>query len=233
MRDAENGNCKQGTGNWYVTMVTMLGKEKLRELLKAHGKKYSEELGINLKGGKSAEVFKWFVASVLFAARISEAIAIRTYKQFERDGLLEFRKAARASWDDYVKSLDEGGYVRYDFKTADKFLEIMKNFGERYGGDLDKLHEEAADEKDLERRVKELGKGIGDVTVNIFLREMRGVWKKANPEIGHLAKIAAKKYGIRDAKGFWTGNRIAGYDFVDFESMLTRIGLELRRAKSN
>lgn len=212
-------------------MVTMLKKEKLKELLKAHGKKYSEELGIDLKSGKIAEVFKWFVASVLFAARIGEKIAIRTYRQFEKDGLLESGDASRASWEDYVKSLDAGGYVRYDFKTADKFLLVMKNLKEKYGGDLNRLHEEAADEADLERRVKELGKGIGDVTANIFLREMRGVWKKADPELGHLAKLAAKRYGIKDTWGFWDKNKVAGYDFVNFESMLTRLGLEMRRAK--
>ena len=50
-----------------------------RNLLKRFGQTYSEELGINLKAGKSSEIFKWFLASILFGARISEAIAKNTY----------------------------------------------------------------------------------------------------------------------------------------------------------
>jgi hypothetical protein len=29
--------------------------------------------------------------------------------------------------------------------------------------------------------LKALGKGIGDVTANIFLRELRSIWSKAEP----------------------------------------------------
>lgn len=202
-----------------------------KELLEKYGKSYSEQLGIKLKRKKKEEIFKWFIASVLFAARINETIAIRTYKQFELDGLLKFEKASHASWDDFVASLDAGGYVRYDFKTADKFLEIMKNLKEKYNGDLNRLHDEATDEKDLEEKIKAIAKGIGDITVNIFLREMRNIWKKADPELGPLAKLAAKRYGIKDAKGFWDKNRIRGYDFVNFEVALTRVGMEIRRGE--
>lgn len=36
---------------------------------------YSEELGIDLKKNNDDELFKWFLASILFGARISETIA--------------------------------------------------------------------------------------------------------------------------------------------------------------
>jgi len=38
----------------------------------------------------------------------------------------------------------------------------------------------ALDSKDLERRLIEF-KGFGPTAVNIFLRELRGIWSKANP----------------------------------------------------
>jgi len=41
---------------------------------------YSEELGINLKSRKSEKIFKWFLASILYGARISETIAKNTYR---------------------------------------------------------------------------------------------------------------------------------------------------------
>ena len=46
----------------------------LNELLKNYGELYSKELGIDVK----KEPFKWFLASILFGARISTGIAKKT-----------------------------------------------------------------------------------------------------------------------------------------------------------
>jgi hypothetical protein len=113
---------------------------------------YSEDLGIDLK--EPSGRFKWFLASILFGARISEKIASNTYKQFEQYGLDSPEKIIAAGWDELVRILDGGGYVRYDFSTATKLLEIMEVLRERYGS-LDNLYEQSADVKELERRVRE------------------------------------------------------------------------------
>jgi len=76
---------------------------------------YSEELGINL--GEAEGRFRWFLASILFGARISEKIALKTYKTFEKYGVLSPEKILDTGWDGLVKMLDEGGYTRYDFST--------------------------------------------------------------------------------------------------------------------
>jgi len=208
----------------------MRAETGIKRLLESRGKKYSETLGIRLRTGKSAETFKWFIASILMGARISETLAIRTYRQFEKDGLLSFEKMSRASWDSLVASLDAGGYVRYDFSTADDLIACMKLLKERYDGDLDGLHRQAKDSRDLEARLQEF-RGVGPVTTNIFLRDLRGVWKKADPPLGHLAKKAAGELGIRDAKEFWKKNKVRGYDFANFETALMRLGRESRRRK--
>jgi len=205
----------------------VLSKKELKGLLQKYGKKYSEQLGIKLEGARKGELFKWFIASYLFGKRIGEKIAVRTYFQFGKDGLLSLEKARRASWEDFVHSLDEGGYVRYDFSTADKLLVVMRML-RGYGGDLNRMHGKAADARDLERRLMEFP-GVGPVTANIFLRELRGIWEKADPEMGPLARKAMRRLGIKDAKGYWRKNGIKGYDFVSFEAMLTRYGKEKRR----
>ncbi len=88
-------------------------------------KLYSEELGIELNEKKDDEIFKWFLASILFGARISETIAKNTYKTFERYGLLTPRKIRDAGWDFLVNPIMRaGGYVRYDGKTS---TQILKN----------------------------------------------------------------------------------------------------------
>ncbi len=169
-------------------------KPVIKVLLRRLGINFSQSLGINLKD--KDEIFKWFLASILFGARISETIVLNTYKEFEKKEVLTPEKILITGWDGLVKILDDGGYVRYDFKTATKLLEIMKNLRERYGGDLNRLHLKAKDARDLERRIKELGKGIGEVTTNIFLRELRGIWQKANPLPGKLVIQAAKNLGL-------------------------------------
>ncbi|MBC7130851.1 hypothetical protein H5T51_06510, partial [Candidatus Bathyarchaeota archaeon] len=64
------------------------------------------------------------------------------------------------------------------------------------GGSLTKIHRDAADPRDLEAKLKPLGKGLGTVTISIFLRELRDIWVKADPEPSDLTVLAAKNLGI-------------------------------------
>ena len=59
-------------------------KEQLKALVESHGQKYSEFLGINLSDGRDEEVFKWFLASMLFGAPITEIAATKTYWCFRK-----------------------------------------------------------------------------------------------------------------------------------------------------
>jgi len=129
---------------------------------------YSEELGLNLS--KPEDRFKWFLASILFAKRISAEIAKKTYRRFEDEGLTTPESILAAGWDLLVQVLDSGGYVRYDFSTASNLLGIMKELKEKYG-DIESLHGKSAGPRDLEKRLQEF-KGVGPVGVNIFLREL-------------------------------------------------------------
>ncbi|NIR86566.1 hypothetical protein GWO13_02915 [Candidatus Bathyarchaeota archaeon] len=208
-------------------------------LIKNLGRRYSEILGINVGKGDDEEIFKWFLASVLFGAPISETSAIRTYKCFERRGVLTPEKILKTGWHGLVEILDEGGYTRYDFKTSDKLLEVMGSLIAKYEGSLNLLHEQALNSSDLEKRLKDLGKGIGEVTVSIFLRELRELWKKADPNPTPLVILAAKNLGLtrvesperalRELKEFWRKNRIAGKTFVNFETALLRLGKDFCR----
>ncbi|MEM2145029.1 MAG: hypothetical protein QW279_06695 [Candidatus Jordarchaeaceae archaeon] len=222
----------------------MDSKEVVNEITVKFGELFSRALGINLQDRSSDEVFKWFLASLLFGARISETIAKNTYREFEKADLLTSEKILRKGWGGLVSILDKGGYVRYDYKTADKFLEVMGNLKKKYNGDLNYLHEESANSKDLEQRLKNLGKGIGNVTVNIFLRELRGIWSKANPTLQDLTIMAAKNLGlIREADiessleeliKVWNQNKVEGYRFSNFETALLRIGKDYcRKNKCN
>ena len=157
---------------------------------------YSEELGIDLKGGSDAEVFKWFLASVLFGARISETTAKKTYRAFERHGLLAPERILEAGWDFLVNPvMREGGYVRYDEKTSREVLRNCEMLIAEYGGSFNRLHREAEGPRDLEARLLRFY-GVGPMTVNIFLREMRPYWTKADPEPAATVLEAARRFAI-------------------------------------
>ena len=216
-------------------------KSVTKPLVRNFGQKYSEVLGISLGGRDDGEIFKWFLASILFGAPIRDSSAIKTYKCFKKYGVLTPQKIIQTGWQGLVDILDEGSYTRYDFKTADKLLEVMSNLVTLCGGSLSSLHQLSLDSIDLEKRLKKLGKGIGDVTASIFLRELRNLWKKANPRPTPLVVLAAKNLGIiKEAtpekalellKEFWTKNKVAKKTFVNFETALLRLGKDFCRKK--
>ncbi len=165
------------------------------ELVRSHGGSYATALGIDLASADSGERFKWFLAAILYGTRITEQLATRTWHEFAARGVLAPQRIVDTGWDGLVAILDAGGYVRYDFKTATKLLAVCTTLLRDYAGDLDMLHAAATDPRDLEARLKALGKGIGDTTVAIFLRELRGIWSKAAPPLSPLAQMAARTLG--------------------------------------
>jgi len=219
-------------------------KEIIKKLLMTLGEKFSVSLGIDLSKRRASEIFKWFLASILFGARISETIAVNTYREFKKQGVLTPDKILKRKWEGLVGILDNGGYVRYDFKTATKLLRIMKDLKDKYDGDLNRLHQISQDSEDLENNIKNLGTGIGDVTVNIFLRELRGIWKKAEPLPGPLViegarylnvipqKLKSGEKILERLKTVWQKSKVRGKDFVNFEASLLRLAKDhLRKGK--
>ncbi|HXJ33448.1 MAG TPA: hypothetical protein VMS22_05345 [Candidatus Eisenbacteria bacterium] len=157
---------------------------------------YSEELGIELARNTDAECFRWFLASVLFGARISEDIAKNTFRVFVRHRMTSPRAIVRAGWDFLVDPImREGGYVRYDGRKSTQVLRDCQTLLDEYGGSLLRLHDLALDAHDLEARV-EAFYGIGPVTANVFLRELRPFWRKADPELLPAVTRLARRLGI-------------------------------------
>jgi hypothetical protein len=218
-------------------ILASMAKGIVENLLASIGVKFSRELGIELASGDPAEIFKWFLVAKLFGARISAEIAMRTFREFLRCGVVTPERILDTGWDGLVTILDAGGYVRYDFSTATRLLAIMEALTSLYGANLCALHERARDSAELELLLKELGTGIGDVTVNIFLRELRTVWPKARPALSPLAILAAGHLGFlrpRDEalvaiENLWANHPVAGMDFCDFEAALVRLGKDYCR----
>jgi hypothetical protein len=222
-------------------MAGRSGKVAPGELVQRLGGRFARALGIDLAAPDAGERFKWFLAAMLYGARISESLATRTWREFAARDVLTPGRMIEAGWDGLVGILDAGGYVRYDYKTATKLLDVCTALTRDYAGSLDSLHGAAADARDLEHRLKALGKGIGDTTVSIFLRELRGIWDKADPPLSPLALTAAiesgyQRSGTQDPgralsilHEVWLADGQPAEEFADFESALVREGLRLRR----
>jgi endonuclease III len=190
---------------WVLCMSVKRALSKLQS--------YSDELGLDLT--RPEDRFKWFLASVLFAKRISAETAKETYLYFEQEELTSPNAILHAGWDRLVEVLDAGGYTRYDFSTATNLLGITKTLKEKYGS-LEKLHAESSSPSDLENRLQEF-KGVGPLGVNIFLRELRGIWEKAKPTPSPMAVLTAQRIGL-DLE-----------DVESYESQLVRLNLEYCR----
>jgi hypothetical protein len=157
---------------------------------------YSEELGIDLVARSDAAYFRWFLASLLFGARISETTAKNTYRSFIKHGLTNPRKIVNAGRDFLIYPvMREGGYVRYDGRKSTQVLRDCETLIADYGGSLGRLHEAARDARDIEERLLAFY-GIGQITMNIFLRELRPFWTEADPGPLPAVKKLARRLAI-------------------------------------
>lgn len=130
----------------------------------------ARDLGIDLESGTEGEYAKWFLACLLFGKPVQQEVAKRAYLEFVREGLVTPEALVEAGWDRLVSVLDRGHYVRFDFSTATKLLDISQSLITRYGS-LANLFRQASNRKDLARRLQEF-KGVGPVTTRIFLRDI-------------------------------------------------------------
>ncbi len=132
------------------------------------------DLGIDLASRKEEELFKWLLACLLFGKPIQTNIAEEAYRGLIAAHVSSPDAILKAGWDELVRLLDEAHYVRYDFSTATKLLEISEELKSRYGN-VSNLIAQSKTPRELSRRLQEF-KNVGPVTARIFLREMRHYW---------------------------------------------------------
>ena len=138
---------------------------------------YARRLQIDLASKNEQELFKWFLACLLFGKPIQTAIAERAYQELVGARLTSPNAVLRAGWNKLVCLLDRAHYVRYDFSTATKLLEVCQELKHRYGT-LTNLLAQARTASELSRTLQEF-KYIGPVTARIFLREVRPIWYRS------------------------------------------------------
>jgi endonuclease III len=132
------------------------------------------DLGIDLGAGTEKALFRWLLACLLFGKPIQQEIARNAFLEFDHAGLDSPEAVLAAGWDRLVELLDRARYVRYDFSTARKILDICSEL-QKGDGSLKQMIAGCPTPVVLGRRLQEF-KGIGPVTARIFLRDVRPVW---------------------------------------------------------
>jgi hypothetical protein len=206
-----------------------------RELVERLGGRFSTEIGIDVDAG-DGEVERWFLAATLFGTRISTAIVERTARAFFDAGVRSITDAATLGRPRLVELLDSGGYARYDFRTADRLLELARRVDERHAGAIAPLGRTVTEPARLVETLDALP-GWGPTTIRVFLRELRGLWPGAELPLDertlgaaqHLRLVPAGASHRAGAQRLAAIAADAGLDRRDLECALVRSALDHRR----
>lgn len=171
-------------------------RARVAEILHLYGLPYAKELGLDLSRNKPATLFRWLCASLLFSARISSKQAMKAARALSDAGWTTPEKLAKSTWQQRVRVLNRSGYARYDESTSRMLGETANDLIEQYRGDLRKLRSKAGCDPRAERMLLRKFKGVGDVGVSIFFREVQEAWPELYPFADTKALSAAKRLGL-------------------------------------
>jgi hypothetical protein len=160
-------------------------------LLKRHGRTFADELGIDVAKNTPSALYRLLCASVLMSARITSQISVEAARNLAKRGWRSPQKLAESTWEQRVNALNEAGYTRYQERTTTMLGDLTEHLLDRYGGDLRKLRDEADRDPKAERKLLKEFKGLGDVGVDIFFREVQVSWDELFPFADRRALDAA------------------------------------------
>jgi hypothetical protein len=199
-------------------------KHIIDALLERHGKTYAAGLRIDLDKDTPSVLFRWLCASILLSARISADLALEAARALADQGWTTAPKMAGATWEQRTRTLNEAGYARYDESTSRMLGDTAGMLVERYGGDLRRLREAARRDVSRERSLLKQCKGLGDVGVSIFFREVQLAWDELYPFADERALDAAGRLGLgSDAQAL--AKQVPKQEFPRLVAALVRVGL--------
>ncbi|KPQ10238.1 MAG: putative EndoIII-related endonuclease [Saliniramus fredricksonii] len=201
--------------------TTRSRKEIIEALMQRHGQTFCDKLSIPIEQGTPSPLFRWLVASILFSARINADIACAAARALSEAGWRTAQAMAESTWEERTEVLNRAGYARYDESTSRMLGESAQMLLEQYKGDLRILRETAGAEPQAERKRLKAFKGLGDVGVDIFFREVQTIWDELYPFLDERALDAADQLGLpRDARAL--AGLVPREDFPRFATALAQ-----------
>ena len=200
-------------------------KATVRALLERHGRTFAEELRIDVTEGTPSALFRLLCAAMLMSARIRSPIAVEAARNLARRGWRSPRKLAESTWEQRVEALNDAGYTRYQERTATMLGDLTEHLLERHHGDLRRLRDEAERDPKVERRLLKEFKGLGDVGVDIFFREVQVSWEELRPFADRRALDAAGRLELPKDPGK-LADLAGAKDFPRLVAALVRVELD-------
>ncbi|MEU6843353.1 endonuclease [Streptomyces sp. NPDC046716] len=182
-------------------------KDMMRALLREHGRTYAAEAGIRLRDTPQP-LYRTLVLAILLSARIRASIAVAAARALYDAGLRGPRPMADATWQQRVDALGEGGYRRYDERTATQLGDGARLLLDDFGGDLRTVRARADGDVDELRALLRRTPGLGPAGADIFLREVQDVWPEYAPFLDAKALQGADRLGLPESPAALT--RLAG-----------------------
>lgn len=195
-----------------------------RTLLERHGTTYAQESGIRLRNTPQP-LYQVLVLAHLLSARIRASVAVASARALFEAGLRTPRRMADATWQQRVDALGEGGYRRYDERTATQLGDAARMLLDEYGGDLRRMRDAAGgDAAELRGALREVP-GLGPAGCDIFLREVQGVWPELAPCLDGKAVQGAERLGL-PGDGRKLARLVGKDELAVFASALVRAALD-------
>lgn len=202
--------------------TTRSRNEIIDALMQRHGETFCDQLAIPIAQGTPSPLFRWLVASILFSARINADIACAAARALSESGWRTAQAMNESTWEERTKVLNQAGYARYDESTSRMLGESAQMLLEQYNGDLRILREKAGAKPQTERRLLKEFKGLGDVGVDIFFREVQLVWDELYPFLDKHALDAADQLGLPRDPGT-LAKMVPREDFPRFATALAEV----------
>ncbi|MGY5033352.1 endonuclease [Streptomyces sp. 900116325] len=173
----------------------MTARGTVEVLLSRYGTTYAAEAGIQLRDTPQP-LYQLLVLSDLLSARIRASVAVAAARALFAHGMRSPDRMIGASRQQRVDALDEGGYQRYDERTATQLGDGAELLLVEYGGDLRRLRKEADGDLDILRNGLRRTPGMGPAGADIFVREVQAVWPETGPFLDAKALQGAEKLGL-------------------------------------
>ncbi|WP_411088498.1 endonuclease [Streptomyces sp. 061-3] len=173
----------------------MTARRTMEFLLSRYGTTYAAEAGIQLRNTPQS-LYQLLVLSDLLSARIRASVAVAAARALFAHGMRSPDRMIGSTWQQRVDALGEGGYQRYDERTATQLGDGAQLLLVEYGGDLRRLRKEADGDLDILRTGLRRTPGMGPAGADIFVREVQAVWPETAPFLDAKALQGAEKLGL-------------------------------------
>jgi hypothetical protein len=204
-------------------MARATHRDIARALLERHGRTFAEELGIDV--ATPSPLYRTLCAAMLMSARIGSPIAVQAARNLAKRGWRTPQKLAYSTWEQRVAALHDAGYTRYQERTATMLGDLTEHLLERWNGDLRRLRDAAERDPRAERRLLKEFKGLGDVGVDIFFREVQVAWEELRPFADRRALDAAGRLGLPKDAGK-LARLVGDEDYPRLVAALVRVELD-------